>query len=50
MERHKDNDAYQEEIKGHQSFMVSDRTCLTKLATGGIELLEEESCPSKKCL
>jgi hypothetical protein len=50
IERHKDDDIYQEEIEWHQSFTVSDGAGLAKLARGDAELLEEESCPSKKCL
>jgi hypothetical protein len=51
MGRHEDDDVvhvYQEEIKGHQSFMVSDGAGLTELATCDIELMEEELGPSKK--
>jgi hypothetical protein len=50
IERYKDDDIYQEEIKGHQNFMVSDRAGLVELATGDTELLDEEACPSKKHL
>jgi hypothetical protein len=55
MERH-DNDnivhVYQEENEGHQSlnFIVSDGVGLTELATHDVELIEEESGPSKKRL
>jgi hypothetical protein len=48
IERHEDDDIHKEEIEWHQSFTVSDRGGLTKLDTGDAELLEEESCPSKK--
>jgi hypothetical protein len=53
MERHEDDDVidvYQEEIIGHQSFTVSDRAGLTKLATRDVEFVEEEPGPSKKCI
>jgi hypothetical protein len=53
MERHKDDnviDVYQEKIKGHQSFTVSDGPRLIELATHDAELMEEETCPSKKRL
>jgi hypothetical protein len=48
IERHEDDDIYQEKIKGHKSFTVSDGPGLAELATGDTYLLEEESCPSKK--
>jgi hypothetical protein len=47
---HEDDDIYQEEINVNQNFMVSDRTGLTELDTGDVELLDEEAGPSKKCL
>jgi hypothetical protein len=55
VERHNDDDVinvYQEENEGHQSisFTISDRAGLTKLATHDVELIEEESDPSKKRL
>jgi hypothetical protein len=55
MERHDDDDVihvYQEENEGHQSlsFTVSDGVGLTELATRDVELMEEESGPSKKRL
>jgi hypothetical protein len=55
VERHDDYDVihiYQEENEGHQSlsFTVSDREGLTELAIRDVELMEEESGPSKKCL
>jgi hypothetical protein len=55
MERHDDDDVvhvYQEENEGHQSliFIVSDGVGLTKLATRDVELMNEESGTSKKCL
>jgi hypothetical protein len=55
VERHDDDDVihvYQEEIEGHQnlSFIVSNGIGLTELATRDIQLMEEEPCPSKKCL
>jgi hypothetical protein len=54
MERHDDDDVvhvYQEENEGHQSlsFTVSDGVGLVELATHDVELMEEESGPSKKC-
>jgi hypothetical protein len=55
MERHDDDDivhVYQDENEGHQSlsFIVSDGVGVTKLATGDVELMEEEPGPSKKHL
>ena len=53
MERHEDDDfinVYQEEIEGRQSFTVSDGTGLEELATRNVELMPEESGPSKKRL
>jgi hypothetical protein len=55
MERHNDDDVvhvYQEENEGHQSisFTVSDRAGLIELVTRDVELMEEESGPSKKHL
>jgi hypothetical protein len=55
MERYNDDDVvhvYQEENEGHQSisFTVSDRVGLTELVTRDVELMEEESGPSKKHL
>jgi hypothetical protein len=51
MESHDNDDivhVYQEEIEGHQCFIVSDGAGLTELATHDIELMEEELGPSKK--
>jgi hypothetical protein len=53
VEKHKDDDVvhvYQEEIECFQSFTVSDGVGLAELATHDVELMEEESCPSNKCL
>jgi hypothetical protein len=55
VERHDDDDddvvdVYQEEIEGHQSFMVSDGAGLTELATRNVDLMQEEPGPSKKRL
>jgi hypothetical protein len=50
IERHEDDDIYQEEIEGHPKFMVSNGADLIELATGDTELLDEEPCPSKKRL
>jgi hypothetical protein len=55
VERLDDDDVihiYQEENEGHQSlsFTVSDRAGLAELATRDVELMEEESGPSKKCI
>jgi hypothetical protein len=50
VKRYKDDDVidvYQEEIKEHQSFTISDGAGLTKLATHDVELEEEEPNPSK---
>jgi hypothetical protein len=54
VERHDDDDdvhVYQEN-EGHQSlsFIVSDGAGHTELATCNVELVEEESGPSKKRL
>jgi hypothetical protein len=52
-ERHDDDDVihvYQEEIEGHQCFTVSDEAGLVELATHDVDLMEEEPCPSKKCI
>jgi hypothetical protein len=48
IERHEDDEIYQDEIAGHQSFMISDDAGLTEFAIGDTELLEEEPCPLKK--
>jgi hypothetical protein len=45
IERHQDDDIYQEEIEVDQNFMVSDRAGLTELDTGDTELLDEEASP-----
>jgi hypothetical protein len=50
MERNEEEDVYQEEIKEHESFTVSDGARLTELATRDIGLMEEEQGPSKKHL
>jgi hypothetical protein len=55
VERHNNDDVvhvYQEENEGLQSlsFTVSDGVRLAELATCDVELMEEESCPSKKRL
>jgi hypothetical protein len=55
MKRHNNDDiihVYQEENEGDQGlrFTVSDRVGLTELATRDVELMEDESGPSKKCL
>jgi hypothetical protein len=50
MERNEEYDVYQEEIKEHENFMISDGARLTKLATRDVELMEEEQGPSRKCL
>jgi hypothetical protein len=50
MERNEEEDVYQEEIEEDKNFTVSDGARLTDLATRGIEVMEEESGPSKKCL
>jgi hypothetical protein len=48
MERNEEDDIYQEEIKEHENFTISDRARLTELATHDVELMEEEQGPSKK--
>jgi hypothetical protein len=50
MERNEEEDVYQEEIKEHENFTVSDGARLTELATRDVELMEEEQGPSKKRL
>jgi hypothetical protein len=50
IERQEDDNIYQEEIEGHRNFKVFDGAGLTELAIGDVELLDEEPCPSKKCL
>jgi hypothetical protein len=50
IERNEEDDVYQEEIKEHENFMVSDGARLTELAACDVELMEEEQGPSKKCL
>jgi hypothetical protein len=53
VERHEIDEVihvYQEEIEGHQSVTVSDKAGLIELATCDVELMEEESGPSKKRL
>jgi hypothetical protein len=43
-----EEDVYQEEIEEGENFMISDGARLTELATRGLEVMEEESGPSKK--
>jgi hypothetical protein len=50
IERHEDDDIYQEEIDVDQNFTVSDGVGLTKLDTGDAKLMDEEADPSKKHL
>jgi hypothetical protein len=50
IERHEDDDIYQEEIEVDQNFTVSDRVGLTELDTGDVELLDEKAGPSNKRL
>jgi hypothetical protein len=50
VEGHEDNDVYQEEIDIDQNFTISGGAGLTKLDTGGTELLDEEAGPSNKRL
>jgi hypothetical protein len=54
IERHEDDDIYQEEIEVHQNFTISDGAGLTELATGDAEpaeqgvsalLRHERTCP-----
>jgi hypothetical protein len=45
IERHEDDDIYQEEIEVDQNFMVSDGAGLVELDTGDIDLLDEEAGP-----
>jgi hypothetical protein len=48
IERHEDDDIYQEEIKVDQNFMVTDEAGLAELDTDDAELLDEEADRSKK--
>jgi hypothetical protein len=48
MKRNEEEDVYQEEIEEDKHFTVSDGARLTDLATRGVEVMEEESGPSKK--
>jgi hypothetical protein len=50
IERHEDDDIYQEEIKVDQNFTVSNGVGLVELDKGDMELLDEEATPSKKRL
>jgi hypothetical protein len=50
MERNEEDDIYQDKIKEHKNFTVSDGARVTELATRDVELMEEEQGPSKKCL
>jgi hypothetical protein len=50
IQRHEDDDIYQEEIEVDQDFTISDGTCLTELDTDDVELLDEEAGPSNKHL
>jgi hypothetical protein len=50
VEGHEDDDIYQEEIEVDQNFMVFHGAGLTELDTGDVELLDEETGPSKKRL
>jgi hypothetical protein len=47
IERHDDDDIYQEEIELEQNFTVSDGAGLVELDTGDTELLYEEAGPLK---
>jgi hypothetical protein len=46
-DKNEEDDVYQEEIKEHKNFTVSDGARLTELATRDIELMEEEQGTSK---
>jgi hypothetical protein len=48
IERHEEDDIYQEEIKVDQNFTVSNGVGLVELDKGDMELLDEEATPSKK--
>jgi hypothetical protein len=50
VEGHEDDDIYQEEIEVDQNFTVSNGVGLTELDIGDVELLDEETGPSKKCI
>jgi hypothetical protein len=45
VERHEDDDIYQEEIEVDQNFMISNGSGLAELDTGDAELLDEEVDP-----
>jgi hypothetical protein len=45
VERHEDDDIYQEEIEVDQNFMISNGPGLAELDTGDTELLDEEADP-----
>jgi hypothetical protein len=47
MERNEE-DVYQEEIEEGENFKIFDGARFTELSTCGIEVMEEESGPSKK--
>jgi ketosteroid isomerase-like protein len=49
MERNEE-DVYQEEIEEGENFKIFDGARFTELSTCGIEVMEEESGPSKKHL
>jgi hypothetical protein len=45
MERHKDDDIYQEEIEVHQNFTISNEASFVELETGDAELLDKDAGP-----
>jgi hypothetical protein len=45
VERHEDDDIYQQEIKVDQNFMLSDGASLAELDTCDANLLDEEVSP-----
>jgi hypothetical protein len=50
MERNEEEDVYQEEIEEDENFTVFDGARLIELDTCGVEVMEDEQGPSKKCL
>jgi hypothetical protein len=50
IEGHGDDDIYQEEIEVDHNFTVYDGAGLTELDAGDVELFDEETGPSNKCL
>jgi hypothetical protein len=47
MKRNEEENVYQEEIEEGKNFKISDGARFTELATRGVEVMEEETNPSK---